>query len=204
MPLNWTISGPANLPGKLYVAALGSAVTFSTWNSPNYTGLMIANPPTLPGQLQVRIVPLRCTFVPTGTGGTGGPYLQAGPVAIGLIKGIGTCVAGQFSAFSGIITSKGIAGTSTSQIAVVAGTASWLNGTAGPGNNCPNWIQMLGSVTSQVGAATNAVIPGAPCLYDLQSEEGIMPGEALGIATSIQIAGFASIAWVEVPANSGA
>src|ERR1700683_4152637 len=106
MPLNWTISGPSNLPGKLYVAALGSAVTFSTWNSPNYTGLMIANPPTLPGQLQVRIVPLRCSFVPTGTGGTGGPYLQAGAGAIGIIKGNGTCVGGEISGVFGISPSE--------------------------------------------------------------------------------------------------
>jgi hypothetical protein len=208
MPLSWTISGPANLPGKLYVAALGSAANFGPGLGINPSGLILSNPLTLAGQPQVRIVPLRLSMCAIGTSGTGGPYLTAGPIAIGIVKGIGTCTAGAFSGFSGMVTSKGIIGTSTSQVAVVAGTCSWLNGTSGPGPNSPNWIQMLGVVQSTYGsfgtATGGGIIPGHETIFDLQSEEGIMPGETLVISTSIQVAGLASIAWVEVPATSGA
>jgi hypothetical protein len=193
--LTWNLLGPANMPGQIFVAAMGTAAAFSAGLAVGYTGLILSNPSTPIGQVPKRVIPLRLTFIPT--------VLAGSVVALGIVKATGTCTADTFSGFSGIITSKGIKGTATG-VCVVAGTASFTNGTAGPSVHGPNWVQMLGSVTSQVGAASNTVIPGASCLYDLQSEEGIMPGECIAICPSAAVTALASIAWVEVPLNSGA
>jgi hypothetical protein len=199
--LTWTLLGPTNLPGQLFVAAMGSSCDFSARVTLNYTGLALSNPPTFPGAQAKRLVPLRLTFVPTGTT----TALGFGAV-LGIAKATGTCTAGNFSGFSGIITSKGIPGTATG-IAIVAGTASWLNGTAvGSPVHGPNWVQFLGLVPQMSSGAVPAgsALAGGSCLYDLQSEEGIMPGETMVITPNVAISAVASIAWVEVPLNSGA
>jgi hypothetical protein len=193
--LTWTLDGPNRLPGRFFVAALGSAVNFSAGLALAYTGLIITNPVQPLGKVPIKIIPLRVTFVPAGT------TTGAGNIGLGVVKNIGTCTADVFSGFSGIVTTQGQVGTSTG-VAILSGTASWLNGTAGPSANGPMWIQFLGSISAgNLGA--NGVATGVSGIYDLQSEESIMPGESMAICPTVAISGLASIAWAEVPQNSG-
>jgi hypothetical protein len=196
--LVWTLNGPDRMPGQFFVAALGTAVVFSAGLALGYTGLMIYNPPTVKGVVAKKLIPLRVSFTPTGTA------TATGNCPLGLIKDVGTCTAGNFSGFSGIITSQGIEGTATG-VAIIAGTASYLNGTAGPSLNGPNWIQMLGNVAGGTQAGASPVpVTGYSGIYDLMSEESVMPGESVAICTNQAVSGLCSIAWVEVPLNSGA
>ena len=184
--------GPANLPGQMFVAATGTAVTFSAGLALSYAGLMLINPATVAGTAPKKLVPLRAIFAPTGTG-------VAPSCPWGMIKAIGTCTAGAASGFSGIVTTPGMYGTST-PIAVVAGTASFLNGTTGAVPNGPNWVQYCGVLP--VGTAT--YYAGGVTTVDLIGEVSVMPGEAMAIAPNVAAVGMASIAWLEIPLNSGA
>jgi len=188
---NFNGQGPYSLPGAVFVAALGTSASFTAGCPVAYSGMAIANPPTVAGKVPVKLVPLQVNFSGIGTGtGTG---------AWGLVKITGgTATYGTLSAFSGIVTSPGSVGTTTG-VAIVTGTFTVLNGTAGPSANGLNYIQYLGAVG---GTATQ--YPPSAVQAQLDGLLSVMPGEIMAIAPTAAMLGVGSIAWVEVPLNSGA
>jgi len=190
--LIWGFNGqnPGGIQGQVYTAALGTAVAFSAGVATAYTGLALANPATVAGQVPVKLVPLRVNLTPTAA--------VSGTIAWGLLKltGQGTASNGGLSAFSGAIFANGVLGTATG-VAVLGGTFSVKNGTAaGTGSNTLYWQEMLGNVNCGTGA------PSAP--VDLQGFTSVMPGETLAIGCNLAVTALAQITWAEIPLNSGA
>jgi hypothetical protein len=195
MPLIWTLQGPTTLPGQLFAAALGTAAAFSAGPAVAYTGLALANPATPPGQIAKKLVPLRINISPTVI-----PAATT-PIPWGLMKltGQGTASNGGMSAFSGAVFCPAINGTST-PVAIVGGTFSVVNGTAaGTGSNTLYWIEVAGCLGG-TGGTYQSPNPAA----DLQGHVAVYPGETICLAVASAVTGLASIAWVEIPLNSGA
>lgn len=193
MPLTWAFTGPTSPPGKIYTAALGTALAFTAGLAVANSGCLgIANPATVAGTAPVKLIPVAVTFCPTGTN-------LANTPAWGLAKLIGaplgtlTATFG-LGAFSGMITSPGVVGTA-SGVAVVFGSATILNGTAGGSYaiNALNWVEFLGCA----GLGTATAQGPAPSRVDLGGEVNVMPGEILLLQPQNAQVALASISWVE-------
>ena len=192
---NFNGQGPYSLPGQVFVAAMGSAAVFTAGLPVAYTGMALSNPATPAGKTPIKLVPLMVGAAFAGTGITG-------PGAWGLAKIVGsTATAGTLSGFSGIITSPGTPGTATG-VGVVTGTFTVLNGTAGPSSNALNFVEVLGAMPLSTAAASPT--GPSPVLTEPAGLVAIMPGEIMAIVPTVSASGLASIAWVEVPLNSGA
>lgn len=181
--------------GQVYTA-VGTAVAFSAGLAVAYAGLGLQNPSTS----KVKITPLKIGFAPTGTGGTsnaGCPYGFAKLIA-------GTAALGTLSAFTvggGVVTGPGLVGTATGA-AVVFGTATVLNGTAGPSANGLCIVTVIGvTAGAGTGAGTQAFTPAAGSVTsgELHGEVTLMPGESGVIFVNQAIAGIPSITWLEQP-----
>ena len=193
MPLVFNQSGPYALQGQVFTAALGTAIAFSAGLALAYTGLGILNP--VGSGAKVTILRASCgpTAVPTGI------------VPWGIAKlGPGTATLGTLSAFSGVITCAGGPGTAATgatslsaatrgtnqgtSVCTVFGTATVLNGTAGPtAANGLNWVEVLGANgTAGIGPVQSDSL--AATLY---------PGESAVIVCQAAVTALAGLVWLE-------
>ena len=177
-PMNLGLSQGVVPP--IYTATMGTACVFiAGLATATYGGLGLINPVTPAGSSAIKLVPLKCSFVPTGVG-TAGNFL-------GLSKIYGTNSVMGTSGAPGPVWQAGVAGTTTNQRAVILGTFTMSNGT------CTNaYVEFL------MGGGATAGSPNAGML-PLDGEITVMPGEVLTFNMGIAGTGIASITWAELP-----
>ena len=203
MPLHWTLGGPASPPGKIYTACLGSGVTWTAGIPVAYSGgLVLANPATVAGTAGVKLVVLNVAVAGANIAGGGGAIALA--KACNGTSGTGTVALG---AFSGAIISPSTPiafnGTGLGNIGTVAGSATYLGGTAGTGLGGTNVWQYI-KVLGQLGGGTSTEVGGFNSSFDLHGDVNVLPGETIMLslpqATTVTMA---SITWLEVAGGGG-
>jgi hypothetical protein len=195
MPLTFNQTGPYALQGQVFSAFLGTAIAFSAGLAVAYAGLGIANPVGSGAKVTI----LRAAFAPTATGpATMSPWGLAkllGPIN-------GTTSMGTLSAFSGIVVCAGAAGTAQVQgtslgkigtgqgtsVCQLFGTATVLNGTAGPSVLGLNWTEVMGCHGTNLIGPVEADATGATVLY---------PGETAVIVSAVAVTSLAGLEWLE-------
>jgi hypothetical protein len=188
--LVYNFQGPNNLPGRLFVATVGTAVAFSAGLAVANVGLTLLNPAT-PGPVNgsstqgTKVIILRAGFYPTGTGTT---------EAWGFVKTISTATLGALSAFSGNIFLAGAAAGTGTGCLQLAGTSSWLNGTA---NTTQAYVTLLQGILGTLGG-------GMATITDLHGELTLMPNEGCVLVPTGAITAQATVVWGEFPFSSGA
>jgi hypothetical protein len=192
MSLHHTLGAPSAPPGPVYTALLQTAIAFTGGlGVAQSSAFVIYNPPVGASNPKgVRIVPLIAhgAFVGTATGplypGWGIVKLLAGTASFGLAAQSNT-----------VITQAGQAGTATG-VAVFAGSATILNGTAGGAgaNNTLSFVTLCGILP--LGTVTQAgMVPGRTYL---DGEVSIMPGEIALVQPGIGIVGIVGLTYAEV------
>jgi hypothetical protein len=179
---------------------MGTAVAIPAGLPVAYTGgLVLFNPPTAPGATPVRLIPVSVSAAFTGTA-TGNTPAWGFAKLIGAPLGTLTATFG-LGAFSGMITSPGVAGTA-SGVAVVAGSATILNGTAGGSYaiNALNYVCVLGAAS--LGTSTS--LASATTRVETDAETNVMPGEILVLFSHNSITALASISWIEAAGGAAA
>jgi|SRR5580700_1719890 hypothetical protein len=188
--LVYNFQGPNNLPGRLFVATVGTAVAFSAGLAIANTGLTLYNPATA-GPVNgsstqgTKVIVLRAGFNPTGTGTT---------EAWGFVKTISTATLGALSAFSGNIFLAGAAAGTGSGCLQLAGTSSWLNGTA---NTTQMWVTQPQSILGTLGGQSTTIV-------DFHGELTLMPNEGCVLVPVGAVTAQATVVWAELPFSSGA
>jgi hypothetical protein len=203
MPLAFNQNGPYSLAGQVFSAQLGTAQGFSVGLAIAYAGLGISNPVNSGAKVTI----LRANLAPIGTGAA-----SCSPWGIAKLMGPigGTTTMGTLSAFSGAVVCAGQPGTAATGASTLAvatlstvpgnpgrqgtsvctlfGTATVLNGTAGPSVLGLNYVEVLGVIGTSAGGNGVADTVGNVVLY---------PGETAVIVSAVLCTALAGVTWVE-------
>jgi hypothetical protein len=195
MSLHHTLGAPSAPPGPVYTALQQTAISFTGGLAvAQSAAFVLYNPPVGPSNPKgVRIVPLIAHGVFVGTATTptvpmwGIVKLLAGTASFGLAAQSNT-----------VITQAGLSGTATG-VAVFAGSATILNGTAGGAgaNNTLSFVTMCGALP--FGAPLGTAVTGQiqTRMY-LDGEVSIMPGEIALVQPGVACVGVVGLTYVEV------
>ena len=176
MSLTWHLDDASTPRGPIFTAVGTSVALTGGLGLGQSAALIISNPSTSTKTL----IPL--TVCLGGTGVTG--------IAWGFAKALlGTASLAPAGAGAGGVTIQAAGAGTAAPVAQVWGTATLINGTAGPAA-INAWV-----VAYQVGAlATNAPITAA----DLNGYVRLLPGESGMVYMAAAITGAPSISWTEV------
>jgi len=179
--LVWTPQGFSALPGPVYTA-VGSAVTLTGGLGLGQSAAFIISNPA---GSNVRVVPIKIAAANTGVPST----------ILGFAKTLlGTAsLVGAGANAGGVIALAGGGGTATGK-AQIFGTATLLNGTAGPCQNGWCIVEVAGAQGTNLGMQT----------YDMSGAVSINPGENGMVYSSAASAGCVPmIMWMEIPLQPG-